>query len=219
MVDQTDSYSLDRAQGYDLHHRSSPRNKLTNWREQNVLAAALRAAEKPTSALDLPCGTGRFWPVFARLGVTNLIAADGSAGMLAVAAQNRLSATFPSQLIATSAFDIALGTGAVEFAACLRFYHHLGRTEDRLKLLAELRRVATRFVAISLWVDGNIAGNRRMRRQAPEATPGYGRRRCRRRAEVEEEFHRAGFTVRAHYDVWPGIYMWRLYLLEHHHGG
>jgi SAM-dependent methyltransferase len=214
LVDQTDSYPLDRAQHYAVHHHSSLRNKLTNKREQQVLAAALQAAGQPKTALDLPCGTGRFWPVFAQCGVDNLIAADGSAGMLDVAAQNRLGEQHPSQLIATSAFDIALRDGAVEFAACLRFYHHLGRAEDRAQLLAEMRRVSSRYVAISLWVDGNLAGNRRLQRPTPDATPGYGRRRCRKRADVEDEFRAAGFTIRAHFDVWPLIYMWRLYLLE-----
>jgi SAM-dependent methyltransferase len=215
VVDKTDSYTLTRAQRYNTHHRSSLRNKLTNWREQRVLAAALNVAGRPKSALDLPCGTGRFWPVFEQSGVTNLIAADGSAGMLSVAAQNRGDQQYPAKLIACSAFDIALNDAAVEFAACLRFYHHLGQAADRSRLLAELRRVSSRFVAISLWVDGNLAGNRRLRRAPPPATAGYGRRRCRPRAEVEQEFHDAGFRVRAHFDVWPRLYMWRLYLLEH----
>ena len=214
MVEKTDSYTPERARKYDTHHHSSLRNKLTNWREQQVLNAALRAAGSVRTALDLPCGTGRFWPVFLEAGVTNLIAADGSAGMLAVAAKNRRSSQFPARLFTTSAFDIALDTDAVEFAACLRFYHHLGRAEDRARLLAELHRVSSRFVAISLWVDGNLAGRRRLRRPQPTAEPGYGRRRCRRRTEVEAEFRDAGFAIRKHFDVWPAIYMWRLYLLE-----
>ena len=62
-------------------------------------------------------------------------------------------------------------------------------------------------VALSLWVDGNLAGNRRMKRTAPAETPGYGRRLCRRREDVEEDFRSMGFGIRSHYDVWPHVYM------------
>lgn len=212
MADQTDSYTLARAQNYRAHHDSSLRNKLTNRREQRVLAAALGLAGRPDTALDLPCGTGRFWHTFTNSGVRRLLAADGSAGMLQVATQQP---GCKPEVLASSAFHIALADDCVDFAACLRFYHHLGRAEDRARLLAELRRVSRRFVAISLWVDGNLAARRRLTRAQPEATPGYGRRRCRRRGEVEREFAAAGFAIRAHFDVWPYLYMWRLYLLEH----
>tara|TARA_A100001037_G_scaffold242836_1_gene223391 strand:+ start:29968 stop:30624 length:657 start_codon:yes stop_codon:yes gene_type:complete len=213
-LDQTDSYTLARAQRYQAHHTSSLRNKLTNYREQNVLASALRLAGNPASVLDLPCGTGRFWPVFLDGGAKRLIAADGSDGMLAVARETREQSPGRADLLSTSAFAIALDDDAVDFAACLRFYHHLGRSEDRQRLLAELRRVSRRHVAISLWVDGNLAGRRRLKKPQPPVEPGYGRRRCRRRSEVEAEFHDAGFSVRAHFDLWPFIHMWRLYLLE-----
>jgi hypothetical protein len=68
---------------------------------------------------------------------------------------------------------------------------------------------------VSLWVDGNLAGRRRLQKAPPEPVPGYGRRICRRRSEVEAEFAAAGFRMLRHYDVWPRLSMWRLYLLEH----
>ena len=107
----------------------------------------------------------------------------------------------------TSAFAIDLPDNAVAFAACLRFYHHLSQPATRTRLLGELRRVSSRYVALSLWVDDNLAGNRRMKRTAPAETPGYGRRFCRRREDVEEEFRSMGFGIRSHYDVWPHVYM------------
>lgn len=212
---KNDHYTPDRARHYEEHHAKSLRNRLTTWRERACLYRALRDAGRPESALDLPCGTGRFWPVFARAGVRTLIAGDGSKGMLEVAETNRLGPALPQDLIETSAFDMALPDGCVDFAACLRFYHHLALPEDRRVLLAELKRVSRRYAAVSLWVDGNLAGNRRMRKPPPPDDAGYGRRRCRRRSEVEAEFAEAGLRIVARYDVWPFIYMWRLYLLEH----
>lgn len=211
----SDHYAPERARGYQDHHAKNIRTRLTTWRERRCLYQALRDAGSPRSALDLPCGTGRFWPAFAAAGVERLIAADGSAGMLDVARANRLSSSYPEQLFVTSAFDAALPDGCVDFVACLRFYHHLSMPEDRRRLLAEVGRLTTRFAAVSLWVDGNLAGRRRLQKPLPEPVSGYGRRICRRRSEVEAEFAAAGFRTLRHYDVWPRLSMWRLYLLEH----
>jgi len=211
---ETDHYSLARAQKYHAHHRASLRTRLTDRREQDCLTRALIDAGSPESMLDLPCGTGRFWPAAARAGVCNLIAADGSPGMLEVAAANRLNATIPQQLLETSAFAINLPDKCVDVAACLRFYHHLAMPEDRSGLLRELIRVSRQHLIISLWVDGNYAGNRRMRKPAKPPVPGYGPRICRHRGEVAAEFVDAGCRIIRHYDVWPGLYMWRFYLLE-----
>lgn len=212
---ESDHYRPERARHYQFHHRKNVRTRLTTWREQRCLYLALRAAGFPPRVLDMPCGTGRFWPVFARAGVEDLVAGDGSRAMLGVAEGNRQGAHLPSRLLETSAFQTGLPDGCVTFAACLRFYHHLAMADDRQRLLRELRRVSTRYVAISLWVDGNLAARRRMGRTAPAPVAGYGRRICRRRAEVESEFEAAGFRVVEHFDVWPRVSMWRLYLLEH----
>jgi SAM-dependent methyltransferase len=211
----SDHYAPERARGYQAHHTKNLRTRLTTLRERHCLLRALQDAGSPSTVLDLPCGTGRFWPVFARAGVERLIAADGSSGMLQVAAANRIGPGIPEQLVTSSAFNMAFPDGCVEFVACLRFYHHLALPADRRRLLAEIRRVSKRYAAVSLWVDGNLAGNRRLRTSAPPPVPGYGRRLCLRRAVVEADFAAAGFRILRHYDVWPRLYMWRLYLLEH----
>jgi SAM-dependent methyltransferase len=212
---QSDHYDAERAQHYEIHHGKSLRTRLTTWRERQCLYRALVDAGRPATVLDLPCGTGRFWPAVVRAGATRLIAGDGSPGMLAVAEQNRLGPGFPGELVETSAFEIALPDHCVDFVACMRFYHHLALPEDRTALLAELKRVSRRHAAVSLWVDGNLASRRRLRKPPPPLEPGYGRRRCRRREEVEAEFAGAGFRVVRAYDVWPRVSMWRYYLLEH----
>jgi ubiquinone/menaquinone biosynthesis C-methylase UbiE len=163
---ESDHYSLDRARSYHAHHQRSLRTRLTDWREQACLTRALTDAGSPTALLDLPCGTGRFWPAALKAGVQTLIAADGSPGMLNVAAGNRLSPAIPQQLLETSAFVVELPDNCVDVAACLRFYHHLAMPEDRNRLLSELIRVSRQSLIISLWVDGNYAGNRRMRKLA-----------------------------------------------------
>lgn len=209
-----DVYTPRRAARYATGHHRSLRARLTNRREQQNLLQALRLAGPLDSALDLPCGTGRFWPSIQQAGVRTLIAGDISAAMLGEAAENRLSGDLPAQLLELSAFAIALPDDCVDVAICMRFYHHLSRAQDRLQLLAELKRVARRYIAISLWVDGNFRSWKAGEGFAPTDEAGYGKRICRPRAEVEAEFGQAGLTIRRHYDVWPRLDMWRLYLLE-----
>lgn len=209
-----DSYTPSRAARYHTDHGRSLRARLTSHREQDNLRKALEFVAPLDSALDLPCGTGRFWPPIQQAGISRLIAGDISAGMLGVAEQNRLSADLPAQLLELSAFDIALPDDSVDVAVCMRFYHHLSRAEDRLQLLSELKRVARRYIALSLWVDGNFRSWKAGDRFARTEEPGYGKRICRPRAEVETEFAQAGLKILRHYDVWPRLDMWRLYLLE-----
>jgi hypothetical protein len=103
----------------------------------------------------------------------------------------------------------------VDLIACLRFMHHVAHAEDRLRLLAELKRVSREYAVLSAWVDGNLKSLLQPKRQATLVRRGYGPRTCRSRAELQDEFHRSGFDVAGIWDVWPGISRWRLYLLRH----
>jgi SAM-dependent methyltransferase len=208
-----DFYPGIRAHRYAWRRQHGLKARLQTWAEQRALRRALAWTGSPQIALDLACGTGRFWPVFRDAGVRDLIAADASAGMLTVAAERRIGDNYPQRLLQTSAFQIDLPDSSVDFAACLRFYHHLAMPEDRLQVLTELRRVSSGYFAVSLLVDGNVAGELKLRAPQPPVVAGFGRRRCRRRCEVEAEFSDWGFRVARHFDALPGVDAWRLYLL------
>lgn len=213
-------FDADRAHHYRARHRRSLLSRLVTWRENRCVYLALRDAGSPRTVLDLPCGTGRFWPAFARARVAALTAADGSRAMLDVAGAHRIDGAMPCTLLQTSAFAIAMKDNSVELAACLRFFHHLAMPEDRRRLFDELTRVSSSgYLLISTMVSGNIIGNRkldRMRRRGATGRPpreGYGRRFVRPPAEVEAEFEQYGFTILRTYDSFPGIDCWRFYLL------
>jgi|TARA_Y100000310_G_C20671875_1_gene810755 ubiquinone/menaquinone biosynthesis C-methylase UbiE len=207
-------YDHDGAKHYAKHHQKNLRTWLTSRREQSILARALRQAGNPQTVLDLPCGTGRFWPVFAAHGVEKLIAGDVSPDMLNVAESARISSTIPADLLQTSAFDISLPDKAVDLCVSLRFYHHLSESSDRVRALEEMVRVSRHHVVLSLWVDGNLGSFRRHRKgqRAPHA--GFGRRLCIPRAVIEDEFQACGLNIVQKYDVWPPVTMWRTYLLK-----
>ena len=207
-------YSKERASSYERHHKKSLRNRLTSWREQRCLHAALRHGAPYGTVLDLPCGAGRFTESLDGIEVSRVIAADNSPGMLDEAKKALARTNYDHEVLLIDAFDIDLPDDAVDFVACMRFFHHVAMAEDRAKALAELRRITTGYLAISLWVDGNLgAFNRKRKTQAP-LTPGFGKRRVISRALIEAEFRQAGFEIVRHWDMWPGITMWRQYLLK-----
>lgn len=212
-------YGEERAESYDAHHAKSFRNRLTTWREQQCLRQALELAAPLGRVLDLPCGTGRFAAVLAKLNFDHLTIADNSPGMLARAEDAYAAiAKTPdgsSRVVARelSAFEIDLPDKSIDTIACMRFFHHLAYAEDRQRVLTEFRRVSTGMVAISLWVDGNLGARRRARRPAREVTPGFGRRQVIERKLFEAEFAAAGYKEVSHWDMWPGVTMWRQYLL------
>ena len=70
------------------------------------------------------------------------------------------------------------------------------------------------MLAVSLWVDGNLGSWRRSRKSTTLRERGFGRRRVVERAVIEQEFSDAGYTVIKYWDMWPGLTMWRQYLLQ-----
>lgn len=214
-----DNYSRDRATHYEAHHRKNLRTNLTTRRELALLESALRASGSPAQALDLPCGTGRFWPAFAAAGVSEILASDNSEGMLDVAERSRSAVSVPVKLFRTSLFEIDLPDSAVPAIACMRFFHHLSRAEDRRTALAELSRVSSQDVIVSLWTDGCVQSwFRRRRREKPEVKAGYGKRTCIERTTFEAEVSAAGFKVVSRHRVWPGLSMWTFYHLRKNTG-
>lgn len=214
-----DAYSKERAASYEAHHRKSSRTELTTSRERRLLSDALRAAGSPAKALDLPCGTGRFWPAFAAAGVRELLASDNSEGMLGIAGAAIPDAGIPVSLFRTSVFEIDLPAASVPVIACMRFFHHLSRSEDRLRALRELHRVSSRDVIVSLWTDGCLQSLlRSRRRKVSRQTAGYGKRICIEREVFETEIATSGFDIVSRRRVWPGLSMWTFYHLRKVHG-
>ena len=208
-------YTLKHSRNYHEKHRRTIGRRLSNWREQQMAAQALALAGKPAVILDLPCGTGRFWPLLSRATQQTILAADNSDAMLDVARE----VTPPSlleriTLFQSSAFDIQLEDNRVDHVFCMRLLHHITRSEDRLAILREFHRVTRHTVALSLWVDGNYKAWRRRKLEARRTRKTYQNRIVLERRRIEPEFEQAGFTIAAHFDFLKFYAMWRLYVLQ-----
>ncbi len=135
------------AAGYDSWRYETPRGRRRNRRDLSAIARAIDAAQARggpiRAALDVPCGTGRLAPLLLERSIA-ASGADVSLEMLAVA-RRKLPDDFP--LFQCSADAIPLASGSVDAVFAIRFLFHLDR-EGRGRVLAEMRRVARRWVIL-----------------------------------------------------------------------
>lgn len=209
-------YTEKHAQRYFHKHKGSLRHLLTTWREVSLARQALKIAGNPKIILDVPCGAGRFWEMLAEDPNRTLYAADNSEGMVNTAkTMQRPEVANRFTAFQASAFNIPMEDNSVDHVLCMRLFHHIIASEDRIALLKELGRVAKTGMTISLWVDGNWQGDKRIKRRAMEPNKHrYVNRLVIPQATIEQEFKQAGFKIVKHLDVLPGISMWRYYILE-----
>lgn len=191
--------------------------RLSLWRDAQLARMALRDAGEPGLVLDVPAGSGRFWPVLAEHTNRVILAADPSTDRLAFAeAQSSSEVRQRIRTFQSSAFSIGLSANAVDCIFCMRLFHHLNDSEKRAAILDEFYRVTRDTAIVALWVDGNVKAWRRKRQQGRLA-PGTSVPRNRFvvcRSEIESEFARAGFRIVDHHDFLPGYAMWRVYVLR-----
>ncbi|HKO86930.1 MAG TPA: class I SAM-dependent methyltransferase [Burkholderiales bacterium] len=209
-----DKYDAAHSLEYFHKHNRGLRRKVSNWVEQRMLARALRKAGNPSSILDLPCGTGRFWALLARRADRRLMAGDYSQSMIDTARRFRapqIAGRF--ECFQTSAFDIKQSDGIVETIVCMRLLHHIGDPADRQKILREFHRVASRSVIFSCWVEGNLQATRRKKLEKRREKRSYQNRFVFEPARIEKEMKDAGFEILGHVDMLPHVSMWRTYVL------
>lgn len=142
--------------------------RLSNRREMGVVRRGLSAAGARDEILDCPCGAGRLVPVLLeRAG--RVVGADLSPAMVAEAR----SALAP--LVAAGAVDLRVASAdalpfpdrAFDTAVCHRLLHHVSERRDRVRILAELGRVARRGVVVS-FQDATTGKGRRQARQGKQ---------------------------------------------------
>jgi len=210
-----EKYNELHAKAYFYKHKDGLARKLSNWRDQQIARKALKIAGNPLSVLDVPCGTGRFWDVLTENPDRTVYASDNSQKMIDIGLQYReKQLTKQIHSFEASAFSLPVIDGYVDTVFCIRLLHHIGQSEDRLKLLKEFHRVTKSTVIVSLWVDGNVKAWRRKKLESNRTERQYQNRFVIPRNIIEKEFHEAGFRVKAYLDFIPKYAMWRTYILE-----
>jgi len=208
-------YDREHSRNYFLKHRHGFRRRLTNWREHAMARKGLRLAGHPQSILDIPCGAGRFWSLLAADPNRILYAADNSPHMLETATRFQLPEIVNRfKCFQTSVFHIGLPDASIDNIFCMRLLHHISRKDDRLAILREFHRVSRDTVCLSLWVDGNLQARRRRKLEQRRRQRTLKNRILLAQNTAEQEYLQAGFRISGHFDLAPGISMWRLYVLK-----
>ncbi|MEW6744806.1 MAG: class I SAM-dependent methyltransferase [Planctomycetota bacterium] len=143
------------AEAYARKHTRSLVRRLSARRELACVRRALRAVEACGRVLDLPCGAGRLQPLLRECATTPL-ASDRSPRMIEILAR---SCPGPPRAFASDALAIALRSRAVEGVVSVRLLHHFPDAVERRRLIAELARVARRFLVLT-FLDAGSAKQR-----------------------------------------------------------
>lgn len=208
-------YDEAHAKAYYKKHQDGFWRRLSDWRDHQIAREALRLAGNPQEVLDAPCGTGRFWDVLAEDPTRVIHASDFSQAMMDIGLANRpYHLSKRVNTFQASAFDLPIPDNFVDCVFSIRFLHHLGAAEDRLRLLREFHRVSRDTVILSTWVDGNLKAMARRSLEKKRPKRAYQNRFVIPAKTLEEEFALAGFTVNARLDFLKYYHMWRTYVLK-----
>lgn len=216
----SEKYNPEHARKYFEKHDSGFWRKLSTWREISMARKALALAGNPRSVLDLPCGTGRFWPMLAEEQGRRIFVGDNSQSMIDTGLQFRprdVTARIENSF-QCSAFETGLPDNFVECVFCIRLMHHIDKSVDRIRMLKEFSRISSRTVIVSLWVDGNFRAYRhRINERRKLRKRGENRpidRFLFNREEIEGDFAAAGLDIVGHVDFIKYWDKWRAYVLR-----
>ena len=198
------------AQHYVARPRRSLARKWSDWREIQLARQSLKMAGNPGLVLDLPCGAGQFWPMLIEKPNRVVMAADNTRAMLEVARKTQSPEVVAHiNCFQTSASAIDLDSNAVDCILCMRLFHHLADSSQRLAILREMHRVTRDTLILSVRVEGSRA---HLDRKTPIA--GHRYRFAVNKDVIEGEFRASGFDILLCRGFIPGLSGWRFYTLR-----
>ena len=171
-----------------------PTHRHINRREQRAVARILSELKDVSTILDMPSGAGRFLLTLVGEKRT-ILEMDISHEMISLGYERVVTHSIQTKVhfAQGSAFQLPLADGSIDCIFCNRLLHHFKDGNDRLKLLAELHRVAKRNVIVSFF-DYHRFGKlrvllKKLRGRSPDYS-GYPTKEA-----FESELGRVGFKV------------------------
>jgi SAM-dependent methyltransferase len=137
-----------------------------NWREQHLIGELLAECRlERGSLLDVPCGYGRFAPLFSRLGI-QAFGIDLDLEMVRLAVGSQLGDSKERGACA-SVFQLPFADDSFDGVICIRLLHLRYSDAERLAIFRELARVSRRFVIISVYHFTPLHGVTRLFNSTP----------------------------------------------------
>jgi ubiquinone/menaquinone biosynthesis C-methylase UbiE/uncharacterized protein YbaR (Trm112 family) len=166
---QTWYQDLEEARRYNEAYRRDMGKRWSTRRELSLLGRLLRAQPRSGVLLDLPSGGGRLSPALAPH-ADLLVEADIGFGQLLYGREEHGDQDDRIWLTA-SAFHIPFKDRSVDGVVCCRLSHHLPTAGERERLLAELLRVARRFVIVTYFDHHSVKNLLRRARRPFDGKP------------------------------------------------
>jgi SAM-dependent methyltransferase len=157
--------------------------------ERRAIARCLGDLDHIESVADVPCGPGRLFPYWRRLGLT-VVGVDCSAPMVAAATLCHRKAELRGQVLRGDAFRLKESLSeTVDLVASVRFCYYFHR-DQRTALLRALATASRRYVLVQYKTWETLRGRRNQRRTLSRHGAD-GKQYC-SYAEMREEFRQAG---------------------------
>lgn len=153
------------AERYNSKFDRKVTEQITDWWEQKLLRNLLAALPAGESALDIPCGCGRMFPLL-RERFDRVIEADWSFGMVSQARKNHQAAgRDPKGFVRLTALALPFPDRTFDAVLSVRLSHHIRLPEERKQHLSEILRVSRKSVVFTYFdTDSMKAKIRRAQR-------------------------------------------------------
>ena len=155
--DQTPFADKGSVEYYESKRYKSSMQRRVDRREQDTLRGLLsdHVGTGSLQALDLPCGYGRFLPLFHGLGyaVTSM---DISAEMVGYVAKREDFGANEVAEVGDVRKGLSLADGSMDVTCCIRLFQHFHYPEWRQEALTEFARVSRRWVMVTFYDRGCV---------------------------------------------------------------
>jgi len=130
---------------------SKPDQWLVNYREQAIVRDFINKYHlKDLTILDIPCGFGRFTPLFLKNHM-KVISSDISQAMVKRTREKSQDYKGEKYYLVASVKELPFREGSIHVTFTARLLHHNLTAEDRIRILKELRRVTKRYAIVTMY--------------------------------------------------------------------
>lgn len=193
---------------YERTRYSKPDQWLINLIEQRIVKRFIKYHNLPSGhVLDIPCGFGRFSPIFIEYGM-KVTSADISHAMVERTRDKVFSGERACNFLVASVKKLPFKEDSFDLCFTARLLHHNFTREERINILRELGRVSKRFVIVTMYRENFFhkltRKLRRLQRVIVMLSPD----------EMEEEVKESGLRILKKEIVLPLVHSQVFLLLE-----
>lgn len=191
--------------------------RLVHRREEKILEKIFEIIGLGSgTALDIPCGYGRFTGLLVSQGLTP-VCSDYSISMVRRALQRTGEIQSSAGFVADAKLRLPVKDSAADILLSMRFFHHIHGQDSRGFILSEFGRVTRRWVVVSFYQSSPLHRLQRLIRNLFKKT----QRKIKMidREEFEQALEGSLLRVERTFPLFRGIHAQRIVLLKNESGG